>query len=98
MGYAWRLANGERRAETTKEQGLEVRRRRGVGAVLAIDWVALPMSHRCPVCGKVSSIAMDLARHVIGQEDRVHRDGNDIKGWRFSELLTMQFRSFGGEG
>ena len=56
------------------------------------------MSYRCPVCSKVSSTVMDLARHIIGQADKVDRDGIDAKGLRFSELITMQFRSFGGEG
>jgi hypothetical protein len=41
---------------------------------------------------------MDLARHIIGRGDEVHRDGIRAKGFKFSELLTMQFRSFGGEG
>ena len=46
----------------------------------------------------ISSTAMDLARHIIGRGDKVHRDGIRAKGFKFSELLTMQFRSFGGEG
>ena len=41
---------------------------------------------------------MDLARHMIGRGDKVHRDWINSKGFKFSELLTMQFRSFGGEG
>jgi len=41
---------------------------------------------------------MELARHIIGQGDKVNRDGIDARGFKFSELLTMQFRSFGGEG
>jgi len=56
------------------------------------------MSYQCPVCNKVSSSAMDLARHMIGRGDKVHRDWISAKGFKFSELLTMQFRSFGGEG
>lgn len=56
------------------------------------------MSHHCPVCNKVSNTAMDLARHIIGRGDKVHRDGINAKGFKLFELLTMQFRSFGGEG
>lgn len=53
---------------------------------------------KSPVCNKVSSTTADLARYIIGQGDEVHRDEIDAKGLKFSELLTMQFRSFGGEG
>jgi hypothetical protein len=56
------------------------------------------MSYHCPVCKKVSSTAMDLARHMIGRGDKVHRDWINAKGLKFSELLAMQFRSFGSEG
>ena len=56
------------------------------------------MSYHCPVCNKVSSSAMDLARHMIGRGDKVHRDWIQEKGFKFSELLTMQFKSFGNEG
>ena len=56
------------------------------------------MNYHCPVCNKVSSTAMDLARHIIGRGDKVHRDWISSKGFNFSELLTLQFKSFGGEG
>jgi len=56
------------------------------------------MSYHCPVCHKVSSTALDLARHMIGRGDKVHRDWISSKGFKYSELLTMQFTSFGGEG
>ena len=56
------------------------------------------MSYHCPVCNKVSSSAMDLARHMIGRGDKVHRDWVNSKGFKFSELLALQFKSFGGEG
>ena len=55
------------------------------------------MSYNCPVCNKVSSSSMDLARHMIGRGDKIHRDWINSKGFKFSELLAMQFRSFGGE-
>jgi len=56
------------------------------------------VSYKCPVCKKVSSSAMDLARHMIGRGDKVHRDWVSSKGFKYSELLTLQFKSFGGEG
>ena len=56
------------------------------------------MDYRCPVCEKVSSAGIDLARHMIGRGDKVHRDWISSRGFKFSELLAMQFKSFGGEG
>ena len=56
------------------------------------------MSYHCPVCNKVSTTSLDLARHMIVRGDKVHRDWINSKGVKFSELLAMQFRSFGGEG
>jgi hypothetical protein len=56
------------------------------------------MSYKCPVCIKVSSSAPDLARHMIGRGDKVHRDWVNSKGFKYSELLALQFKSFGGEG
>ena len=57
------------------------------------------MSYHCPVCNKVSNkSALDLARHMIGRGDKVHRDWINSKGFKYSELLTLQFSSFGGEG
>ena len=56
------------------------------------------MSYHCPVCNKVSNTSMDLARHMIGRGDKEHRDWISAKGFKFSELLALQFKSFGGEG
>lgn len=56
------------------------------------------MKYKCPVCIKISSSAYDLARHMIGRGDKVHRDWVNAKGFKYSELLAMQFKSFGGEG
>ena len=56
------------------------------------------MSYKCPVCIKVSSSAMDLARHMMGRGDKIHRDWITSKGFKYSELLTLQIKSFGGEG
>jgi hypothetical protein len=41
---------------------------------------------------------MDLARHMMGRGDKVHRDWITSKGFKYSELLTLQIKSFGGEG
>jgi len=41
---------------------------------------------------------MDLAKHMIGRGDKIHRDWINEKGLKYSELLAMQFKSFGGEG
>jgi len=35
---------------------------------------------------------------MIGRGDKVHRDWLSSKGFKYSELLTLQFKSFGGEG
>ncbi|NQT31282.1 MAG: hypothetical protein HQ588_03020 [Deltaproteobacteria bacterium] len=57
------------------------------------------MSYHCPVCKKISNkSALDLARHMIGRGDKVHRDWINSKGFKYSELLALQFSSFGGEG
>lgn len=56
------------------------------------------MSYHCPACRKVSVTSSDLARHVMGRGDRVHRDWLSSKGLKFSDLLAAQMKSFGGEG
>ena len=56
------------------------------------------MSYHCPVCKKVSGAALDRARHMIGRGDKVHRDWIYSKGFKYSELLLLQIKSFGGEG
>jgi len=56
------------------------------------------MSYHCPVCKKVSHASLDLARHMIGRGDKVHRDWIYSKGFKYSELLLLQIKSFGGEG
>jgi len=56
------------------------------------------MSYHCPVCKKVSHTPLDLARHMIGRGDKVHRDWIYSKGFKYSELLLLQIKSFGGEG
>jgi hypothetical protein len=56
------------------------------------------MSYHCPVCNKVSLKAIDLARHMLGRGDKVHRDWIKDQGLSYSEILTMQLQSFGGEG
>ncbi|HEY78261.1 MAG TPA: hypothetical protein G4O09_04025 [Dehalococcoidia bacterium] len=56
------------------------------------------MSYHCPACNKVSHSSLDLARHMIGRGDKVHRDWIYSKGFKYSELLRLQIQSFGGEG
>jgi hypothetical protein len=56
------------------------------------------MSYHCPLCNKVSNAAFDLARHMFGRGDKVHRGWIGSKGFKYSHLLTLQFESFGGEG
>ncbi len=56
------------------------------------------MSYHCPACNKVSTKAPDLARHIMGRGDKPHRDWLASKGMKYSELLTAQMKSFGGEG
>jgi len=55
-------------------------------------------NYHCPVCNKVSTSSLDLARHMVGRGDKIHRDWITANGLKYSELLAMQFRSFGGEG
>jgi hypothetical protein len=35
---------------------------------------------------------------MIGRGDKVHRDWINSRGFKYSELLAMQFKSFGSEG
>ena len=56
------------------------------------------MSYQCLVCKKVSSTPLDLARHIIGRGDKVHKEWLQSKGFKYSELLTLQFKDFGGGG
>ena len=56
------------------------------------------MSYHCPVCNKVSNTAADLGRHMIGRGDKVHRDWFQIKGFKYSELVALQMKSFSSEG
>jgi hypothetical protein len=56
------------------------------------------ITYHCPVCNKVSRKgALDLARHMLGRGDKVHRDWVNSKGFKFSEILAAQFSSFGGD-
>jgi len=56
------------------------------------------ITYHCPVCNKVSRKgALDLARHMLGRGDKVHRDWVNSKGFKYSEILAAQFSSFGGD-
>jgi hypothetical protein len=56
------------------------------------------MSYHCPACNKVSDRALDLARHMMGRGDKVHRDWMKSQGLNYSDILRKQLSSFGGEG
>ncbi|MBI4334756.1 MAG: hypothetical protein HY673_26175 [Chloroflexi bacterium] len=56
------------------------------------------MSYHCKACNKVSTTPADLARHIMGRGDKAHREWLASKGLKYSELLTAQMKSFGGEG
>ena len=56
------------------------------------------MNYHCPVCNKVSASSYDLARHMMGRGDKVHRDWINANGLKFSELRILELKSFGGEG
>jgi len=55
------------------------------------------ITYHCPVCNKVSRKGpLDLARHMLGRGDKVHREGVNSKGFKYSDILASQFKSFGG--
>jgi hypothetical protein len=54
--------------------------------------------YKCPACIKYGVTSLDLARHMMGRGDKVHRDWINSQGLSYAELLGMQMRSFGGEG
>ncbi len=56
------------------------------------------ITYHCPVCNKVSRKGpLDLARHMLGRGDKVHREWVNSKGFKYSEILASQLRSFGGD-
>jgi hypothetical protein len=54
--------------------------------------------YKCPACIKVGNTSLDLARHMMGRGDKIHRDWINSQGLSYAELLGLQMRSFGGEG
>jgi hypothetical protein len=58
----------------------------------------MAFKYKCPACIKVGNTSLDLARHMMGRGDKVHRDWINAHGMSYAELLGMQMRSFGGEG
>lgn len=55
------------------------------------------ITYHCPVCNKVSRKGpLDLARHMLGRGDKVHREWVNAKGFKYSDILASQFKSFGG--
>lgn len=54
--------------------------------------------YKCPVCRKLSREHHDLARHYLGQTNKVHKDWLKEKGLSYAELITMQVTEFGNKG
>jgi hypothetical protein len=55
------------------------------------------MSFHCPTCNKIAKSPIDLVRHMFGRGDKVHRDWINSKGFKYSEMLAAQVKSFGDE-
>lgn len=56
------------------------------------------MNYKCPVCQKVWPDTMNMARHVFGVGDQVHKDWVNSKGLNFVELLLIQTMEPGNKG
>lgn len=48
------------------------------------------MSYQCPVCQKIWKNTLELARHIMGTGDKVHREWINSKGLSYPVLLLMQ--------
>lgn len=55
------------------------------------------MSFHCPACNKIAKSGLDLVRHMFGRGDAVHRNWINGKGFKYSEMLAAQVKSFGDE-
>jgi hypothetical protein len=40
---------------------------------------------------------MDLVRHMMGRGDNVHKDWINAKGFKYADMLALQFQSFGSD-
>ncbi len=56
------------------------------------------MGYQCPVCQKIWKSTMDLARHMLGTGDKVHKDWINSKGLSYADLLLMQTTEPGNKG
>lgn len=56
------------------------------------------MSYQCPVCEKIWTDSMDLARHVFGVGDQRHKEWVNAQGVNFIELLLVQTMEPGNKG
>lgn len=56
------------------------------------------MSYQCPVCEKIWTDTMELARHVFGVGDQAHKDWVNSQGVNFIELLLIQTMEPGNKG
>ena len=56
------------------------------------------MGYKCPSCGKIWPDTMNLARHIFGTGDQVHKDWVNSKGLNFIELLLIQTMESGNKG
>jgi hypothetical protein len=56
------------------------------------------VGYKCPSCGKIWPDTMNLARHIFGTGDQVHKDWVNSKGLNFIELLLIQTMESGNKG
>jgi hypothetical protein len=54
--------------------------------------------YRCPMCRKICSDRLDLARHYLGQTDKKHKDWLKTQGLSYAKLITDQVTEFGNKG
>jgi len=54
--------------------------------------------YRCPMCRKISSRHLDLARHYLGQTDKKHKEWLKTQGLSYAELIKAQVTEFGNKG
>jgi len=54
--------------------------------------------YRCPMCRKISSRHLDLARHYLGQTDKKHKEWLKSQGLSYASLIVAQVTEFGNKG
>jgi hypothetical protein len=55
-------------------------------------------SYRCPMCRKICSEHLDLARHYLGQTDKKHKEWLKTQGLSYASLIKAQVTEFGNNG